>query len=61
MILFCNRCHRRVEVPKWIRAGNIKGKVKIRCPHCKKGEVEFQGDNIFVEEDEDGKTDSDTI
>jgi DNA-directed RNA polymerase subunit RPC12/RpoP len=43
-ILFCPRCHRRVELPF---KGNvkIKGTMRIACGWCKKGKIIVKGEN----------------
>jgi uncharacterized CHY-type Zn-finger protein len=42
---FCNRCHRRIEIPEWLKNANFKvsGAVVINCGNCKKGKVKING------------------
>jgi hypothetical protein len=44
-ILFCPKCHQRVQIPSFFDKINIKGnaRIKIKCGHCKKGEVTING------------------
>ena len=38
-IYFCPKCHQKIEVPAFLRQGNVKGKINLECSHCKKGKV----------------------
>lgn len=40
-IKFCPRCHRKVELPKWMNTANIKAEngITLQCGYCKKGKV----------------------
>lgn len=42
---FCPRCHRRIEIPKWLRDGKAKisGRVVINCGNCGSGKVTVNG------------------
>lgn len=38
--LFCPICHKKIEIPKWLRSGNIEcNNVNLKCGYCKKGQV----------------------
>ena len=41
MARFCPRCHRLIELPAFLRSGNVKveGKVTVVCGNCRKGKV----------------------
>ena len=31
MIKFCKHCHKRLEVPSFVKGANIKGEVNVTC------------------------------
>lgn len=43
MIKFCPRCHRRIEVPEFLKTAKIKikGGMNIKCGYCNQGVVTF--------------------
>lgn len=48
MVIFCRRCHQRIEPPDFLNKGNIKvgGKVVLTCGNCKKGRVTLGPDDL---------------
>lgn len=36
-IIFCSKCHRKLEIPKFLQQGNIKveSHINLECGHCK--------------------------
>jgi hypothetical protein len=44
-IRFCPSCHRRVNIPVALMNARIKGKIKMKCRRCKKGEIILEGTN----------------
>ena len=47
-LYFCPRCHRRIDVPPFLRnfqgKVNIKtnGKINVMCGYCKKGKIQIE-------------------
>jgi len=44
-VYFCPSCHRRIEIPGWLKSTNIKvgGGFIINCGYCKNGQVKING------------------
>jgi len=43
-IVFCPICHRRIDLPEFIKKSNIKSdRINVTCGNCKKGKVKING------------------
>lgn len=42
-ILYCPRCHRRVQSP-FVGGVRMVGKITINCSHCGKGKIVIKGE-----------------
>ncbi len=44
-IVFCSRCHKKVDVRTFMNGNvKIKGNLTIVCPHCGKSKIQIDGD-----------------
>lgn len=44
-IIFCNKCHKRIQLPDFLLKANINGNIRLKCGNCKNGYGEIKKEN----------------